>query len=379
MGSRLFSPITLRNLSLPNRIVVSPMCQYSAVDGSANDWHAMHLGHLAISGAGLLMTEATHVTADGRITPGCLGLYSDENEAAMAAVLQTCRARSDIAIGMQIAHAGRKGSAQVSWEGGQALSVEEGAWETLAPSPVPWDHAWPQPRSLGPADLKQIRQAFVATTERAARLGVDLLELHMAHGYLLHQFLSPLTNLRTDDHGGDLENRMRFPLSVVAAVREAWPDDRPLGMRISGTDAADGGLTIEDAVTLVKRLKQLGCDYVCVSSGNIVPGAFLRASPAYMAPLAAKVKAETGMLVRAVGMIIGARQAEDIIASGQADMVALGRAFLDDPRWPWHAAQELGVDLSYPPQYQRGHPSLWRGATLVRPSAAMKSSPSAPK
>lgn len=359
MASQLFSPVTLRGLTLPNRIVVSPMCQYSAMDGSANDWHTVHLGQLALSGAGLLMIEATGIQAEGRITLGCLGLYSAENETALAKVLQACRVISNIPLGIQISHAGRKGSAQVPWKGGQSLSAKEGAWTTVAPSAMRLDDDWPEPHALDHVEIREIRDTFVATTERAARLGLDLIEVHMAHGYLLHQFLSPLSNLRTDDYGGDRECRMRFPLEVITAVRAVWPDDRPLGVRITGTDAAEGGLIIDDAVILTKRLKELGCDYVCVTSSLIAPGAWLATSPGYMVPLAARIKTETGMPTRAVGMIVDALQAEEIIASGQADMVALGRAFLDDPRWPWHAAQKLGVDLAYPPQYQRSHPTQW--------------------
>ena len=366
MPSQLFSPISLRGLILANRIVVSPMCQYSSVDGNANEWHLIHLGHMALSGAGLLMTEATGVQPEGRITPACLGLYSDDNEAALAKVIETVQAHSDTRLGIQLAHAGRKASSQVPWAGGKALSKDEGAWPTVAPSARPFAAGWPEPHALERAEMTRIRDAFVAAAERAARIGFDLVEVHAAHGYLLHEFLSPIANKRSDDYGGSLESRMRFPLEVAAAVRAAWPDDRPLGLRITGSDGVEGGLTDGDAVVFARKLHELGCDYVCVSSGGIAPGAHLVSGPGYNVPIAAKIKSETDIAVRAVGQITGARQAEDIIASGQADQVALARAFLDDPRWPWHAAQTLGVDLTYPAPYARSHPSLWPGAQTVR-------------
>jgi 2,4-dienoyl-CoA reductase-like NADH-dependent reductase (Old Yellow Enzyme family) len=372
MTSPLFSPVTLGAVSLANRIVVAPMCQYSADDGSATDWHLQHLGSLALSGAALLMIEATAVERQGRITHGCLGLYSDANEAALGRVLALLRSIGCHAkVGIQLAHAGRKGSAQRPWEGGQALKAEAGAYPTVAPSALPFDASWHTPAQLDAAGMGRIKDAFVSAARRAARLGLDAVELHAAHGYLLQEFFSPLANRREDAYGGDLEGRMRFPLEIAAAVREVWPEARMLGARISGSDWLEGGATTDDAVVLARRLKALGFDYVCVSSGGVVPKAVPKPLvPGYQVPFAARVRKEAGIATRAVGMIVHPRQAEDVIASGQADMVALARGFLDDPRWVWHAAQALGVEIAYPPQYGRAHPKAWPGAALVRPPLA---------
>jgi len=370
MPSSLFTTIALRDLILANRIVVSPMCQYSADDGSATDWHMQHLGSLAVSGAGLLMIEATAVEQAGRITHGCLGLYSDINEAALGRVVAACRRFGNTALGIQLAHAGRKGSAHRPWEGVYPLSQEEGAWVTVAPSPLALDGGWPMPRVLTAADLDRIEAAFVAATRRAARLGLDLVEAHCAHGYLLHEFLSPIANQRDDAYGGSIENRMRFPLRVMAAMRAAWPAEKPLGARITGTDWLPGGFSIEDAVVFAKALKAIGCDYVCVSSGGIVPKAPIPVGLGYQLDLAARVRRDAGIATRAVGLLAEPLQAEAVIASGQADMVAMARAFLDDPRWPWHAAEVLGARAAYPPQYLRSRTDLWPGAKLARPIRA---------
>jgi 2,4-dienoyl-CoA reductase-like NADH-dependent reductase (Old Yellow Enzyme family) len=370
MSSSLFTPIALRDLTLANRIVVSPMCQYSADDGSANDWHMQHLGSLSVSGAGLLMIEATAVEQAGRITHGCLGLYSDANEAALGRVVAACRRFGNTALGIQLAHAGRKGSAQRPWEGIHALSKPAGAWITVAPSPIALAEQWPTPHPLAAADLDRIEAAFVAATRRAARLGLDLVEAHCAHGYLLHEFLSPIANQRGDAYGGSLENRMRFPLRVMAAMRAAWPAAKPLGARITGTDWLPGGFSVEDAVVFAGALKAIGCDYVCVSSGGIVPKAPIPVGPGYQLDLAARVRRDAGIVTRAVGLLAEPHQAEAVIASGQADMVAMARAFLDDPRWPWHAAELLGAGVAYPPQYERSRANLWPGAKLARPVRA---------
>lgn len=367
MTSPLFAPLTLRSLTLSNRIVIAPMCQYSADDGCANDWHMQHLGSLALSGAGLLVIEATAVERVGRITSGCLGLYSDENEAALARVLAACRRYGNTPIGIQLAHAGRKGSATRPWEGIRALTPAEGAWTTVAPSPIPFDEGWPTPQALTEADLDRLVEAFVAAVRRAARLGLDLVELHCAHGYLLHQFLSPIANRRDDAYGGSLDNRLRFPLRVVAAAREAWPREKPLGVRISGTDWLEGGFTLDDAVVFARALKAIGCDYVCASSGGIVSRAPIPVAPGYQLDLAARLKRDAGIPTRAVGLIAEPHQADTVIATGQADMVAMARAFLDDPRWVWHAAEALGATAAVPPQYQRARADLWPGAKLVRP------------
>jgi 2,4-dienoyl-CoA reductase-like NADH-dependent reductase (Old Yellow Enzyme family) len=361
----LFTPLTLGGLTLPNRIVVSPMCQYSAEDGNATGWHLQHLGSLAMSNAGLLMVEATAVEPQGRISLRDLGLYSDENEAALARVLRLCRDFGNTTIGLQLAHAGRKGSAEPPVKGGAPLAPDQGAWPTAAPSPIPLGEGWPAPKALDDGGLERIRQAFAGAARRAHRLGIDVLEMHAAHGYLLHEFLSPLANQRGDAYGGSRENRMRFPLEVAEALRRAWPAERPLGARISGTDWTPGGFEIEDAVAFAGALKSIGFDYVCVSSGGIVPGAAIRIGPGYQVPLAARVRAAIGIATRAVGLIVEAKQADGILQSGAADFVALARSFLDDPRWVWHAAEKLGVSLIYPPPYRRANPKLWPGAALA--------------
>jgi len=370
MSSKLFTPIQLGGVKLPNRIVVSPMCQYSADDGSMTDWHMMHLGSLAASGAGLLMIEATGVTREGRISHGCTGLYSDNNEAAMKRVVDACRRVTRSPIGVQIGHAGRKGSAQVPWLGGKALSAGESPWQTVAPSALAFGEGWHTPRELSAVDIADLAQAFAAAAQRARRIGLDVLEMHSAHGYLLHEFLSPLSNTRGDRYGGRLENRMRAPLEMAQALRAAWPKERCLGARITASDWAEGGFEAADAVTYAGELARIGFDYVCVSSGGAVPQQRIKVAPGYQVAFAERVKKGAPIAVRAVGMIADAEQAEAIVASGKADMVALARGFLDNPRWVWHAAEKFGVRIDYPPQYARSHPELWPGARLVRPLPA---------
>jgi 2,4-dienoyl-CoA reductase-like NADH-dependent reductase (Old Yellow Enzyme family) len=365
MGPKLFSPIQIGGITLPNRIVVSPMCQYSADDGCMNDWHFVHLGHLAYSGAGLLMVEATHVTREGRITHGCTGLYNEHNEATIARVIAHCRRVSNNPIGIQIAHAGRKASSQVPWEGRDYLRPDQSPWTTVAPSPLPFGDGWHIPRELTVNEIGKIIDAFVDSSARAKRIGFDVLELHSAHGYLLHQFLSPLSNRRSDEYGTD---RMKFPLQVARAVREVWPKERALGARISGHDWLEGGLGPEDAVAYALELERAGFDYVCVSSGGLLSHARLNLGPGYQVPLAEKVKQNSKLKVRAVGMIFDPMQAEAIIGEGKADMVAMARAFLDNPRWVWHAAEGYGVTLDYPPQYARARHDAWPGTKLVRRS-----------
>jgi len=363
MASHLFTPIALGGVTLPNRIVVSPMCQYSADDGCMNDWHFVHLGHLAYSGAGLLMVEATHVTREGRITHGCTGLYSDHNEASIGRVIAHCRTVSRNPIGIQIGHAGRKASSQVPWEGREYLGPEQSPWPTLAPSPLPFGDGWHVPHELSIKEIEEIVAAFVDSTARAKRIGFDVLELHSAHGYLLHQFLSPLSNRRSDQYGRE---RTKFPLEVARAVRDAWPKERALGARISGSDWVDGGLGPEDAVAYARELERVGFDYVCVSSGGLLSHARLNLAPGYQVPFAARVKQSIKMKVRTVGMIFDPDQAEAIVAEGKADMVAMARAFLDNPRWVWHAAERFGVQLDYPPQYARARHDAWPGAGMAR-------------
>lgn len=363
MASHLFSSISLRELTLPNRIVISPMCQYSAIDGCASDWHTIHLGNLSLSGAGLLMIEATAVNSTGRITLSDLGLYSDDNEKALERVLKICQTYSNgTAIGIQLAHAGRKGSAHLPWHGGGPLKPDEGAWTAIAPSAIARDPAWPTPHEMTLAEIEELKNDYTSSAKRADRLGIDLLELHIAHGYLLHEFMSPISNHRTDQYGGSFENRVRLPLEIATAIRAEWPKEKPMGARITGSDWMPEGITPEDAIKFTELLKSAGLDYVCVSSGGVIPKTNMPSDVNYQISLAEQIKKETtGIYVRAVGNITNPQQAEEIIASQKADMVALGRAFLDNPRWVWHAARELGVEIPYPPQYQRTQPKVWAG------------------
>jgi 2,4-dienoyl-CoA reductase-like NADH-dependent reductase (Old Yellow Enzyme family) len=368
--SHLFSPLSLGPITLPNRIAVSPMCQYSACDGSATDWHLQHLMQLAIGRAGMVVVEATAVERAGRISHGCLGLYSDANEAALARVLDPARrvAAPGTAFAIQLAHAGRKASCQAPFQGGKPLPRGEDPWPTVAPSALPFADGWHVPEALDARGLERIVNAFRQAAKRAVRLGFDAIELHGAHGYLLHEFLSPVSNKRSDAYGGSAENRMRLPLEVMQAVRAVVPRTIALGARITGSDWADGGLTVDDAVAFAKALEKIGTDYVCVSSGGNVATAKIPLAPGYQVPFAAKVKAATGIATRAVGLIATPEQADAIIAGGQADFVALARAFLDDARWVWHAAERLGAEISYPPQYARVSRAIWPGAALVRPA-----------
>ncbi len=358
MSSQLFNPVTLRSVTLVNRIVVAPMCQYSAIDGTLTDWHHMHLGQFAVSGAGLVFVEATGVEAVARITLGCPSLWTDENEAAMARAVKFNAEYGNSIMGIQLAHAGRKASTGLPWEGGKPLTAEQGAWETSAPSTMPYAEGWHTPAALDDAGLARVRGAFVQAAERAVRAGFKVVEVHAAHGYLLHEFMSPLSNQRTDDYGGSPENRIRFPLEIFEAVRGAVPDDLPVGIRISASDWVEGGWSVEDSVVLGQALKSRGCDFIDVSSGGNSPLQDIKVGPGYQVPFAEKIKAEAGLTTMAVGMITEAKQAETIIASGQADMVALARGMLYDPRWVWHAAEALDAEAKFPPQYARTHPSL---------------------
>ncbi len=366
--SALFQPLKIGSLELANRIVVAPMCQYSVVDGNAADWHRMHLGHLAISGAGLMLIEATAVVPEGRITPGDLGLYSDDNETALASVLATVRALSPIKVGLQLGHAGRKASSRVPWEGGQQIPLSEpGAWRAVAPSDVPHATGEEAPLALDAAGLARVRDGFAAAARRAARLGIEAIEIHAAHGYLLHQFLSPLANHRTDAYGGSLENRMRFPLEVFDAVRAAFPADRPVWARLSATDWVPDGWDIDSSVELTRALKARGAAAIHVSSGGVSPQQKIALGAGYQVPYAQRIKAEVGLPTIAVGLITEPEQAETIVATGEADAIALARAILYDPRWPWHAAAKLGAQVHAPRQYWRSQPreykDLFIGAT----------------
>ena len=363
--SRLFESMTLGGLTLPNRVVVSPMCQYSAEDGSATDWHLQHLGGLTVSGAGLVIVEQTAVEPAGRISLGCLGLYSDANEAALERVVAACRRWGGARLGVQLAHAGRKGSAKLPWQGGGPLGADASAWQTAAPSAIAFGDGWPAPEALDEDGLSRIRDAHVGAARRADRLGFDLVEVLAAHGFLLHSFLSAISNRRRDAYGGSLEGRMRFPLEVADAVRAVWPRGKALGMRITGSDWIAGGITPEEAGSFAAALDAIGFDYVCVSSGGINSDARPTVAPGYQVPFAAAVKQASSIAVQAVGMILDPHQAEAIVADGRADFVALARAFLDDPRWAWHAADALGIELDYAPQYRRAQRRQWPGAEFV--------------
>lgn len=364
MTSKLFSPIKLANLELANRLVVAPMCQYSADEGCANDWHVMHVGALTNSGAGLFIVEATAVEPAGRITHGCVGLYSDETERALARVVQAAKRFGTAKIGIQLGHAGRKAASRRPWEGKTLQDPTEGAetWERVAPSPLPFWEGTSPPHALTHDDLAKLKGRFVDATIRAERIGFDLVEVHAAHGYLMHAFLSAVSNNRTDQYGGSLENRMRYPLEVFAAMRKVWPAGKPLGVRISAVDWVEGGITIEDSVVFAKRIKDLGCDFIDVSTGGSSPTLRPPIGPGYQVPFAERIKKEAGMPTMAVGLITEAQQAEAILSEGKADMIAIARAFLDDPHWGWHAAYALQSEVALPPQYRRAGLKLWTPA-----------------
>ncbi len=359
--SDLFSPFRLGELPLKNRIVIAPMCQYSAQDGAATDWHLIHLGQLALSGAGLLIIEATSVSPEGRITPTDLGLYSDATEAALKRVLDAVRQYSSMPIAIQLAHAGRKASSQAPWHGGQLIAPQDGGWPTVAPSALPHAAHEAAPLALDEAGIARVVQDFAATARRAARIGIDAIELHAAHGYLLHQFLSPLANVRDDDWGGSSENRMRLPLAVFDAVRAAVPASMPVGMRLSATDWVEGGWDVEQSVVFGRALKARGADFIHVSSGGVSPLQQIPLGPGYQVGLAERMRRDTGLATIGVGLITEPAQAEAVIAEGRADLVALARGMLFDPRWPWRAAAELGAQVDAPQQYWRSQPRGMNG------------------
>lgn len=360
MSSKLFAPIKLRDLELANRVVVAPMCQYSAENGNMTDWHMLHLGSLANSGAGLLIVEATGVELIGRITHGCTALANDGNEAAMTRVVASCKRYGTAKIGIQLGHAGRKASCKRPWES-KAVSdpLDDGAWQTRSASAVAFAPGWHVPEAYTIAEIEKLKATFVEATRRAERVGFDLIEIHGAHGYLLHQFISPLSNKRTDQYGGSRENRIRLPLEIFAAMREVWPKHKPLGIRISAVDWVEGGLTIEDSIFFAQKLKDAGCDFIDVSSGGNDPNQKIVLGPGYQVHFAEAIRKATGITVMAVGLITEPAQAEAIVASGQADMVALARGFLDDPHWAWHAAWKLGADVPVSVQYARATPKTW--------------------
>jgi 2,4-dienoyl-CoA reductase-like NADH-dependent reductase (Old Yellow Enzyme family) len=357
----LFEPLDVGGLRLANRIVIAPMCQYSAAHGCTTDWHTIHLGHLALSGAALLTIEATAVVPEGRITYADVGLWDEQNEAAMKATLASVRRWSNIPIAIQLAHAGRKASTEVPWTGGLQIAPHDpNGWQTEAPSPIAFADGENPPAQLSKKRMSEIRDAFVGAARRADRLGLDAVQIHGAHGYLLHQFLSPLSNRRDDEYGGTLENRMRFPLEVFRAVREALPSDKPVTMRVSGTDWVPGGWDIEQTVRFARELESLGCAGIHVSSGGLDPRQQIPVGPNYQVPLARAVKAAIDIPVIAVGLITEFEQAEAIVGTGDADLVALARTILYNPRWPWHAAAHFGAQVQAPPQYLRSQPRQYK-------------------
>lgn len=353
--SALFTPLPLRELEIRNRIFVSPMCQYSAIDGIANDWHLVHLGARAVGGAGLVMIEATGVSPEGRITPACMGLWSDAHAQALAPIARFIKQQGAVAA-IQLAHAGRKASTDLPWKGGKPLSGGQ-AWVTQAPSPLPFGAGYSTPHALTAAEIDAIAQQFTDATERALAAGFEVIELHMAHGYLLHEFLSPLTNRRSDKYGGTLENRLRLPLRIAREVRNLWPAKWPVFVRISATDWMPDGWDLPQSIELARRLKDLGIDFIDCSSGGLVPEAKVPAAPGFQTPFATAIRREVGITTGAVGLITDPVQAEHIVGTGLADVVLLAREFLRDPYWPLHAAQRLGVDLAWPDQYLRAKPT----------------------
>jgi 2,4-dienoyl-CoA reductase-like NADH-dependent reductase (Old Yellow Enzyme family) len=351
--AKLFEELQIKSVRLKNRIVVSPMCEYSSVDGFSNDWHLVHLGSRAVGGAGLIITEATAISPEGRITPDDLGIWKDEHIEGLKRITQFIEAYDGVP-GIQLAHAGRKASNSSPWKGGRMITDEiQGAWSTVAPSAVPFRDSEPNPIALDKAGIEKVKADFKSAAVRAVAAGFKVAEIHAAHGYLLHQFYSPLSNQRTDEYGGSFENRIRLLLEVVDVVNEVWPADSPLFVRISATDWTEGGWTEEDSVRLAHILKSKGVDLIDCSTGGNVPHAKIEVGPGYQVSYAESVKKETGILTGAVGMITTAEQAEEIVASGQADVVIIAREFLRDPYFPLHAAKTLGVDVKWPVQYER--------------------------
>jgi 2,4-dienoyl-CoA reductase-like NADH-dependent reductase (Old Yellow Enzyme family) len=351
-ASPLFTALSIREVTFRNRIAVSPMCQYSSRDGFANDWHLVHLGSRAAGGAGLVIMEATAVEARGRISPADQGIWKDEHVPFLSRITAFLREQG-AAAGIQLAHAGRKASTRPPWEGGGTILPSEGGWQPVAPSPAPFRPEDPAPAELSKADIAGVIEAFAVAAKRALAAGFQVVEIHAAHGYLIHEFLSPLSNLRRDEYGGSFENRTRLAIEVTKAVRAAWPDNLPLFLRISAADWAEGGWTIEESVQLAKCVKALGVDLVDCSSGGLVLDQKIPVAPGYQVPFAERVRREAGVLAGAVGLITEARQADEILRAGRADMVLLARAFLRDPYWPLHAARELGFETRPPRQYGR--------------------------
>lgn len=353
--SKLLSTIKIRNLEFRNRIFVSPMCQYSAKDGVPNDWHLVHLGSRAVGGAALVLTEATAVSHEGRISPADLGIWNNEQVKSFKRITDFIKSQGAIP-GIQLAHAGRKASTKIPWIGDGVVPESEGGWQVIGPSPVKFADNYPQPKEMTAADMKQVVGEWEDAAKRSLEAGFQVAEIHMAHGYLLHQFLSPLSNLRKDEYGGSLKNRMRFPLEAAKAVRGAWPNDLPVFVRISVTDWIEGGWDLPQSIELAKELKGIGIDLIDSSTGGLFPGARIPVAPGYQVKFADEIRKEAGLMTGAIGLITGAAQAENILVTGQADVIFMARELLRDPYFPLHAAKNLGDDPDYPNQYLRAKP-----------------------
>jgi 2,4-dienoyl-CoA reductase-like NADH-dependent reductase (Old Yellow Enzyme family) len=359
--SRLFTPFKLRELTFRNRVFVSPMCQYSSENGLPNDWHLVHLGSRAVGGAGLVMVEASAVSAEGRISPADSGIWSEDHAEAFTRITKFIREQG-ASPAIQLAHAGRKASTNLPWLGHEPLGPERGGWQMIAPSPLPFDRGYPSPREMTANDIDTVVRQFADAAIHSLHAGFEVVEIHMAHGYLLNEFLSPLSNQRRDEYGGTLANRMRLPLRVAVAVREIWPSKWPVVVRISASDWMEGGWDLEHSIALSRELKSIGADLIDCSSGGIVPRAAIRVEPGYQVPFADAIRREVGIATGAVGMITTPAQAEDIIARGRADVVLLARELLRDPYWPLHAAHALGDEVEWPAQYARAKPPPAAGA-----------------
>jgi len=353
--AQIFDPLQIRSVTLPNRVVVSPMCEYSSTDGFANDWHLVHLGSRAVGGAGLVFTEATAVSPEGRITPEDLGIWKDEHVEFLVRIVKFLKSQGSVPA-MQIAHAGRKGSTQKPWVGSSKLSSEEGAWVPVAPSAIPYSDKYPFPKELSKEGIRKVVEDFATAARRALKAGFLILEIHAAHGYLIHEFYSPLSNKRTDEYGGSFENRTRLAREIASAVRKVWPEYLPLFIRISATDWKEGGWDLDQSVELAKQLAPLGVDLVDCSSGGLVPDQKIVAGPGFQVPFAERIRRDAGIMTSAVGLIETKEQVAEILAKGQADLVMMAREFLRDPYWPLHAASQLGHKISWPAQYLRAAP-----------------------
>lgn len=353
--SKLFKPLSIREIEFRNRIFVSPMCQYSSIDGMPTDWHLVHLGSRAVGGASLVMVEATAISPEGRISPNDSGMWSENHIQAFKRITAFIKSQGAVP-GVQLAHAGRKASTDAPWRGGKPLSEDQDGWQPIAPSPIPFDDTSRTPREIAQEDMEELSLKFLEAARRSSEAGFEVLEIHMAHGYLLHEFLSPLSNHRSDEYGGPLENRMRFPLRVAKAVRQVWPEHLPVFVRISCSDWIDGGWDLAQSIEFCRQLKTLGVDLIDCSSGALLPSAIIPAGPGFQVPFAAAIRHQVQIATGAVGLITQPAQAEQIVATGQADAILMAREFLREPYWPLHAAKALNVDIPWPSQYSLAKP-----------------------